>query len=96
MAVIDIITKELRDEATETETDSVFELALLQKERTAGFAFLFDAMVDSVTWADSDELRGVARLAADIAEKSAELCEAARSKDLAAQERENAGGENAR
>jgi hypothetical protein len=94
MSVIDIITKEARVEATEAETASVSELAILQKERTAGFAFLFDAMVDSVSWADSDELRGIARIASDIAEKSAELYEAIRSKNLATNERENAGGIN--
>jgi hypothetical protein len=95
MAAIDMTTGETRVEATEGETDSVFELALAQKERTAGFAFLFEAMVDTVSWADSDVLRGVARLASDLAEKSAELCEATRSKDLASDGREEAGGANA-
>ena len=66
------------------DNDKSYDLALCQKQRCAGFAFMLESVVEHNNYVDCDALEGVVRLAHDIAEKAEQLYECVRQRDLGA------------
>lgn len=77
-ADVRVLDKNSATQVKKDEEKDVFNLALAMDERCRAFAFLLEAVAEGGNYVTDEELTGIARLAADIAEKATELRNAAR------------------